>query len=121
MYGADIKTFGGIDRVFSHNASDPLHADNLPDWCTVTAIDAFDAAAILQYGGDRNRAMREMAERFGLTMTAQKKELAKLLFRMIRHAPNGHDDVANAAAGALLMVSQVKPVMRFTPEFLARI
>jgi hypothetical protein len=48
MYGADIKTFSGVDRVFSHNASDPLHADNLPDWCTVKAIDAFDAAAILQ-------------------------------------------------------------------------
>jgi hypothetical protein len=39
----------------------------------------------------------------------------------IDHAPNGHDDVANAAAGALLMVSQAKPVMRFTAAFLARI
>jgi hypothetical protein len=84
MYGADIKTFGGTDRVFSHNASDPLHAENLPDWCTVTAIDAFDVAAILQYGADRNRAMREMAERFGLTKAAEQKALAKLLFQMIR-------------------------------------
>jgi hypothetical protein len=39
----------------------------------------------------------------------------------IDHAPNGHDDVANAAAGALRIVSQAKPMMRFSAEFLARI
>jgi hypothetical protein len=29
-YGADIKTFSGIERVYSHNGGDPLHRDNLP-------------------------------------------------------------------------------------------
>ena len=57
-FGADIKTFGGIDRVFSHNAGDPLHASNLPDWCGVTAVDAVDATIILDYLGDRTRGLR---------------------------------------------------------------
>ena len=57
-YGASIKAFAGIDRVFSHNGTDPLHAENLPEWCDVTAIDAFDAVVILEFGGDRDRALR---------------------------------------------------------------
>jgi hypothetical protein len=57
-YGADIKTLGGVERVFTHNATDPLHRDNLPSWCGgVTALDAFDVVAILDFGGDRTRAM----------------------------------------------------------------
>lgn len=53
-YGADIKVFGGIERVFSHNGGDPLHASNLPSWCSgVTALDAVDATIILDYGGKR--------------------------------------------------------------------
>jgi hypothetical protein len=107
MYGADIKTFGGTDRVFSHNASDPLHADNLPDWCAVSAIDSFDAATILQYGGDRNKAMREMAERFGLTKAAEKKALSKILFRMIREqSPQEAIETAAYDEGAKLGLSQ---------------
>jgi hypothetical protein len=84
-YGADIKTLGGIERVFSHNATDPLHADNLPDWCCgVTAVDAFDVTAILDFGGDRTRAMRELAERYIPTKAVEQKALAGLLFRMRR-------------------------------------
>ena len=70
-YGADIKTFGGIERVFSHNGTDPLHANNLPSWCAVTAL-AIDVA-ILDFGGDRRKALRELAERFNLTKAAEEK------------------------------------------------
>jgi hypothetical protein len=90
-YGADIKTFGGIERVYSHNANDPLHRDNLPKWCGgVTALDAFDVMAILDYGADRGRAMRELAERYGLTKRRERKALARLLFRLIREQSAQH-------------------------------
>jgi hypothetical protein len=107
MYGVDIKSFGGIDRVFSHNASDPLHKDNLPDWCTVTAIDAFDAAVILQYGGDRDQAMRQMAERFRLDKKPERKALTALLFRMVRQqAPQAEIEAAAFAEGERLGLSR---------------
>jgi hypothetical protein len=84
-HGADIKTFGGIERVFSHNGTDALHASNLPTWCGgVTALDAFDAVAILDFGGDRRKAMTTLAERFGLTKAAERKAVAALIFRMRR-------------------------------------
>jgi hypothetical protein len=83
-YGADIKVLGGIERMFSHNATDPLHASNLPAWCTVTAVDAFDATVILDFGGDRTRALRELAERFNLTKAAECKAVASVIFRLIR-------------------------------------
>jgi hypothetical protein len=64
-YGADIKVFGGIERVFSHNGTDPLHASNLPAWCGgVTALDAVDATIILDFGGNRTKALATLAERF---------------------------------------------------------
>jgi hypothetical protein len=67
-FGADIKTFSGIERVYSHNGGDPLHPGNLPAWTGgVTAIDVVDVAAILDFGGDRTRALRELAVRFHLT------------------------------------------------------
>jgi hypothetical protein len=83
-FGADIKVFGGVPRVFSHNAGDPLHASNLPTWCTVTAVDVFDVAAILDFGGDRRRALTQLAQRFGLTKAGERKALAALLFRLRR-------------------------------------
>lgn len=84
-YGANIKVFGGIERVFSHNGTDPLHANNLPDWCDgITALDAFDVVAILHFGGDRRKAMTTLAERFGLTKAAERKAVAALIFRMRR-------------------------------------
>jgi hypothetical protein len=84
-FGADLKTFGGVERVYSHNSNDPLHRDNLPKWCGgVTALDSFDALVILDYGGDRKKAIRELAERYGLTKRQERKTLARLLFRLIR-------------------------------------
>ena len=84
-YGADIKVIAGIERVFSHNGTDPLHASNLPAWCGgVSAVDAFDVVTILDFGGDRNRAMRDLAERFNFAKAAERKTLAALMFKMIR-------------------------------------
>jgi hypothetical protein len=100
-FGADIKILGGIERVFSHNGTDPLHADNLPAWCDVTAIDAFDATVILDFGGDRTRAMRELAERFNLNKKAERKALTNLLFRLRRrNAPQQEIEAAAFAEGA---------------------
>lgn len=85
-YGADIKAFGGIERIFSHNAGDPLHASNLPPWCAgVTALDVIDVITILDFGGNRTKALAEMAVRFGLTKAAERKALARLLFQLIRN------------------------------------
>jgi hypothetical protein len=82
-FGADIQTFGGIERVYSHNAGDPLHRDNLPEWCDgVTALDAFDVAAILDFGGDRKKAMAELAKRFGITRANERRAVARLIHRM---------------------------------------
>lgn len=84
-YGADIKAFGGIERVFSHNGTDPLHASNLPDWCgSVAALDAVDATIILDFAGDRKKALAALAERFGLTKREEQKKLARLIFNLIR-------------------------------------
>ena len=84
-YGADIQTLGGIERVFSHNGTDPLHASNLPSWCDgVTAIDVFDVVAILKFGGDRQIALRELAQRFNLNKLIERRALARLLFRLVR-------------------------------------
>ena len=84
-FGADIKVLGGIERVFSHNGNDPLHANNLPTWCGgVTALDAFDVVTILDFGGDRTMALRELAERFNLTKAAEKRAVARVIFRLIR-------------------------------------
>jgi hypothetical protein len=91
MAGATIKNFGGIDRVYSHNASDALHPDNLPEWCGVTAVDAFDAIAILDFGGDRKAALRALAENFNLTKTEERKALSKVIFRMVRDQASQHD------------------------------
>jgi hypothetical protein len=107
-YGADIKVFGGIERVFSHNGTDPLHASNLPAWCgSVTALDAFDVVAILDFGGDRNRALTKLAERFNLTKTEERKAVARLLFRMIRRQATQREiEVAAFAEGDRLGLSR---------------
>jgi hypothetical protein len=83
-FGANVKTFGDIERVYSHNAGDPLHAVNLPGWCTISAIDAFDAIAILDFGGDRKRALGELADRFGLSKREENRVLARLIHQLIR-------------------------------------
>lgn len=101
-FGANIKALGdGIERVFTHNAGDPLNANNLPMWCGgVTAVDAFDAVVILDFGGDRDRALRELAERHGLNKAAERKALATLLFKLIRRqAPQQEIETAAYAEG----------------------
>ena len=70
--------------MFSHNGTDPLHASNLPAWCDVTALDAVDATIILDYGGDRTLALRELSQRFGLNKSEEKRQLSRLIFQMIR-------------------------------------
>jgi hypothetical protein len=71
-YGLNIATFGGVERLYSHNGGDPLHPGNLPSWTNgVTAVDAFDVVVILDFGGDRTRALHELAMRFGLTSEAR--------------------------------------------------
>jgi hypothetical protein len=95
-FGADIKAFGGVERVYSHNANDPLHRDNLPDWCGVTAIDAFDATVILDFGGDRTKALRELAERYRLAKQQERKAVARLIFRLIREQA-AQEDIETAA------------------------
>jgi hypothetical protein len=66
-YGLNVATFGGIERVYSHNGNDPLAPGNLPAWTGgVSAIDVVDVAIILDYSGDRPRGLRELAVRFGL-------------------------------------------------------
>ena len=96
LHGADIKVFGGVERVFSHNATDPLHADNLPAWCGVTALDVVDVVVILAFGGDRRRALAELAEKHGLGKAAERKILAKMLFGLVRRN-TGQADIEAAA------------------------
>jgi hypothetical protein len=97
-FGADIKTFGGIPRIYSHNATDPLHADNLPDWCTVTALDAVDVVTILDFAGDRQRALRELAQRFNLDKAAERRRLSQLIFRLIKRQATQEQIEADATA-----------------------
>ena len=83
-YGADIKVLGGVERLFSHNGTDPLHSSNLPAWCDITALDAVDATIILDYGGDRAHALRDLSQRFGLNKSEERRQLARLIFQLIR-------------------------------------
>ncbi len=107
MHGAHVKAVGSIERVFSHNATDPLHGDNLPAWCDVTAVDAFDVLAILDFGGDRRRALVGLAEKYGLSKTEENKALAALIFRMIRrHASQKDIETAAMSKGARLGLSR---------------
>jgi hypothetical protein len=72
-FGLNVATFGGIERVYSHNGGDPLHPGNLPAWTAgVTAVDVVDAVTILDFGGDRTRALRELSLRFGLVDEARR-------------------------------------------------
>jgi hypothetical protein len=107
LYGANIKALGGIDRIFSHNATDPLHETNLPKWCgRVRALDAFDVLAILEFCGDRKKAIAGLADRFGLSKRTENKALAALLFRMIRRCASQEEiEIAVLAEGARLGLS----------------
>ncbi len=108
-YGADIKVFGGVERVFSHNGGDPLHASNLPSWCGVTALDVFDVVVILDHGGDRKKALHELGKRFGLDKAAERKAIAKLLFSMGRErATQKSMEIAALAEGERLGLSHAE-------------
>lgn len=109
-YGADIKVLGGIERVFSHNGTDPLHASNLPDWCgEVTALDVVDVVTILDFASDRTHALKELAQRFGISKPDERKALAKLLFHMIRQqAPQEAIEAAAFAEGERLGLSRAE-------------
>jgi hypothetical protein len=109
-FGADIRAFAAVERVFSHNATDPLHARNLPDWCGgVTALDVIDVVTILDYGGNRTRALAELAQRFGMTKAAEQGKLAALLFRLIRQQVTQDEFNARAyAEGERLGMTRVE-------------
>ena len=109
-FGADIKSFGGIERVFSWNAGDPLHHGNFPSWCGgVKAIDAVDVTIILDYGGDRTKALHDLAKRFGLAKTQERKQLANLLFQLFRHrAAQEEIEARTLAEGARLGLTQAE-------------
>jgi hypothetical protein len=119
LHGADIKAFGGIERLYSHNATDPLHKSNLPAWCTVAAVDAFDVVCILDFGGDRSQALKALADQFGITKASERKTLAKLLFRLIRdQAPQESIEAAAFGEGILLGLTrdEVCQVARWVVE-----
>jgi hypothetical protein len=109
-YGADIKVLGGVERVFSHNGTDPLHGSNLPAWCGgVTALDVFDVVVILDHGGDRRKALCELANRLGLAKTAERKAIAKLLFSMVKQqATQESIEIAAFAEGERLGLSRAE-------------
>ena len=111
-YGADIKVLGGIERIYSHNGTDLLHRDNLPEWCGgVTALDVVDVVTILDFGGDRTRALRELAERFGITKTVERRTLAKLIFSMVRReAPQEAIEASAFAEGLRLGMSRAEVI-----------
>ena len=58
---------------------------------------------ILDFGGDRDRALKDLAERFGITKASERKALAKLLFQLIRdQAPQEAIEAAAYGEGLLL-------------------
>jgi hypothetical protein len=90
-FGLGIKEFGGIERAYSFNGTDPLCPDNLPSWCGVKAIDVVDAVLILEFNGDRKKGLRELACRFGIGEAPSDKKargksrvLARKLFALLR-------------------------------------
>ncbi len=109
-FGADIKGFAGIDRIYSHNATDPLHRNNLPEWCGgVTALDAVDVAIILDHAGNRKHGLRELAKRFGLDKSQARKAVAALIYRMRNCcAPQLAIEAAALATGASSGLSQAE-------------
>lgn len=109
-FGADIKTYGGIERIYSHNGTDPLHHDNLPPWCgSVTALDVIDVVTILDFSGDRTRALRELAQRFGISKPSERKTLAALIFRMVRQqAPQEAIEAAAFVEGLRLGMTRAE-------------
>lgn len=111
-FGADIKMFGGIERIYSHNGGDPLHHSNLPDWCNgVTAVDVVDAVTILDFAGDRGAALRALAKQFGISKPDERRTLAKLIFRMVRqNTPQEAIEQSAFDAGLTLGMSRAEVI-----------
>lgn len=72
-------------------------------------MDAIDATIVLDFGGDRIRALRELAEQFGLNKPAERRAMAALLFRMIRRQATQEEiETAAFAEGARLGLSNAE-------------
>lgn len=93
--------------MFGGGGTDPLHSANLPTWCDgVTAIDVIDVVAILDFGGDRQRALRELAQRLNLDKAAERRRLSQLIFRLIkRQATQEQIEADTTAEGQRLGLS----------------
>ena len=101
IFGADVKVFSGVERVYSHNAGDPLHAGNLPSWCTAKAIDVVDVAIVLDHAGDRTKGLAALAERFGLDKREERRAVSRLMFKLIeRHRSQPEIEAAVFAEGS---------------------
>ena len=88
-----------------------MHHSNLPSWCSVRAVDAFDAVVILDFGGDRDRALRELAERFNLSKAPARKAVAAVIYRKIRQrAPQDAIEGAAYTSGYLNGLSRAEVI-----------
>ena len=43
-----------------------------------------DATIILDFGGNRTQALRELSQRFGLNKSEERRQLSRLIFQLIR-------------------------------------
>jgi hypothetical protein len=107
-FGANIKILGGIERVYSHNAGDPLHRDNLPKWCGgVTAVDAVDVTIILDHQGDRDKGLKALADKFFPPKSDERRTLTALILGLVRVGVEDVEIQATAfAEGARLGLSE---------------
>ncbi len=101
-FGLTIRTFSGIERCYSHNGGDPLHHGNLPAWCGVRAVDSFDAIVVLDFGGDRDRALPHLIKLYGLSKTPAKRAVARTIFNMVRRYATQEDIEAGAFSAGYL-------------------
>ena len=60
-------------------------------------------AVILDFGGNRKKAMQDLAERYGLAKAQERRTVARLIFRLIREQAAQEDiEIAALAEGARL-------------------
>ncbi len=50
----------------------------------MTAVDAIDAIIILDFGGNRDRGLRELADKHGFSKRKERHDLADMIFRLRR-------------------------------------
>ena len=104
------KPSAASSGCFLYNGTDPLHADNLPAWCGgVAPPDAVDATIILDFGGNRKKALAELARRFELTKAEEQRKVAALIFRLRRDgATQAEIETAALAEGGRLGLSRAE-------------